>query len=333
MRPFKRRVAPDRLPRRDDSGQALLEALHLHPHDLQPNAGAVLDLGARRRTEAARLLVDVPGEATVAGLLESLADPDPVVRRAALESLVARPDSAEARLLAGVLAWPEPKETAKGMELLAERAAIDDQAAARLLSAYVECQVPEARLPGVIWLVSVISHVAPPELARIHERAVTRALESPDGAAAARQLLIIEAQASVAALHQVADRAETRAQLATLLGELRDSNGSARLIELLGDSAPETRQAAAEALGRVQDPSTVEALLACSGDPEFRVRDAAQRALDAFGAGGAVWAVLVAARNGFTGAAELIAHTREPRGAPLPQLEIGNPDGAVGEEG
>ena len=259
-------------------------------------SGRTVDLAVPRREAALRALSQFYGPPAIRPLAAALRDPDPRLRRAALEGLRDISSVGAGEELLRVLAEAPPGHGADEqdgvLEALLERE--DRRLPERFAHLLVEHGEPMLSAGGRDALAALVTHdERGPGAARSVAEELVPLLIGEDAAAAGRaeQVLGWVAPEGVDVLLAQLEGSAPPAALVRLLGATGDLRASELLVGLLHDGDPTLRRAAADALGRIKDTRAVEALLYATRDPELSVREAALGALDAMGAAAVVLGV------------------------------------------
>jgi HEAT repeat protein len=244
----------------------------------------MLDRGAEIRREAILALGQLGPEAGTEAVHAALSDPADHVRVAAIRVLFARKD---AMPLATALAWLpvghghsrplairallelRPPECAPSLAVALVRepgnAAVGEDEAALLKLLLDAGQGSESAGEVIEELLVALGDDRDPVADRAEELLALLAPFGLDG-------VIAELRAG-AAPHRAA----------SVLAEVKDTQGLKPLMEGLLHRDPRVRAECARALGELRDPAAVEALIHASRDPEHRVRAQAGWALDRLG--------------------------------------------------
>jgi len=210
---------------------------------------------------------------SLSGIVSDLHSPDPVVRGQALERLANIGGSEAAGALVLLLADPEPSIRRRAVDALVALGPVAVEPVSRYISNWqgpVGTLVPE--LVGRLGLDSVVGLLARNAGDRDPETraAIATALGRIGGRAALAPLLDL--------LRDLVDTVRIAAAYA--LGEVRDASTVDALMDELADGNPAVRIAAATALGRLRHRKAAELLArASSDDSDPEVRRAALEAL------------------------------------------------------
>lgn len=256
--------------------------------------GRPIDMGARRRTEAAEALGRLDTR-PVSALAAAVHDPAPAVRIASTRALAAARGPAAVRgLCEAALRTGEADAETRTIAVtsLREHMAEGGDESAELIA---QLLLERDGHPAAADELAVLACRALDRGAR--RRIVDRALfvlgaDSPEARARAQRVLTGVGPDAFDMLIAALGDARLSRQVLPILGALRDPRASeAVAARLRGGDVPE-RVAAARALELIQDARAVPALLAASTDSEHAVRAASLRALDAVGPIAAVAAMV-----------------------------------------
>jgi len=268
--------------------QALRAALDYR--DVQVDtAGALWDMGAPVRAEAATALAGFDDPVAEEGLASALADPHPAVRKAALDAIaeLPRPTAVE-RLLQGVVSWPFPSDyTAleQAITILVDWA--PEGLAADFARRVLDPGAPELddRHEDTLAALLTADPRGSEAATKLADELVSE-LEQPastERAARAERLLGWLGEPGADSVRRALEGGRASAAVARAAAALRDAGAVEPLIGMLSTADTDVRAAAATALGRLNDTRAAQALLAATQDPEQVVRDAASEALNAMG--------------------------------------------------
>ncbi len=256
---------------------------------LTDRRGHFVDLGAGVRVRAAEALGAADHPDAHQALLQALADPEEVVRVAAVRALGEdHPPEAAAPLAVAVTEWAQPEFAQARMAALAVLTSLSDQPHLERVAAAL--LVRSERLDDVdAHVVRSLAEVARERDIETTVADLMHALAAGEFAERARAILAWLAPHSISALVDGLLNEDVQSDAALALGEAGDARAVELLCEVMASATGEhARASAAAALGNIRHPAAARALLEATADPALSVRVAALEAFDRLGNVGVV---------------------------------------------
>jgi HEAT repeat protein len=303
----------------------LLRALQ-YEDQVTDRDGRTVDLGASVRAQAAHALAAHDDPLAIEGLLRAAADPEEVVRVAAIRALRERGGPAPLdALFTAAITWTDDERAqarAEAADALVDIAdpQVPRRAVAELLAREHELEPFDcellgrlARAPGGVVAAETIADL----IAHLGEAS------APDRASA---LLVALAPDSVEPMIDALADGRSRDKVAGALGEAQDVRAvEALCTRLIQDDDPAVRRASARALGSIRHPAAVETLLVASRDSDYETRSAAIDAFDQLGNTAVAVAVGVMIGPALRNGSEAHEEVTRPAEEPAPQMEPPRP--------
>ena len=282
--------------------------------------GVLWDLGAPVRAEATTALAGLDGQAAEEGLTHALADPHPLVRKAALDAhrRDCRGLPPSTGCFRGSCRGRSPATTRRSRR----RSRSWSTGRRRGLRRTSPCGCSTLRPPSSTTATRTRSprfwlpiRVGRPRRRSSRTSSSAELAQPASGERAARAEKLLGWLGAPGAETVLGALESNRASAAVVraAAALRDARAVEPLVNLLGAQEPEVRAAAATALGRLNDTRAVQALVASTQDPEQEVRDAASEALNGMGMAAVIVVVASVMRDAVRERARTAARARPAR--------------------